>query len=130
MTPYTRHNEIQMLDCRQRHVDAEHFNQVQIALRRIDKQIRFKIPGLNHLDLILQQDAWIVVDRVLHDMPILAWTNFVTSGRDNLHEPINCEIRLYHFAARMVLNTTLEEMDKILRQALTDQNTKTAIPSR
>ena len=47
---------------------ANYFNQAQTALKRIGEQIRFKIPELNHLDLILQEDAWIVVDRVLDDL--------------------------------------------------------------
>ena len=33
-----------------------------------------------------------------------------------------CEIRLYHFAARMVLKTTLDTMEDILRQSLAEQD--------
>ena len=110
MPPYTRHNEVLMLNRRSGSVDANHFNQAQTALKRIGQQIRFKIPKLNHLDLILQEDAWIVVDRVLNDVPIVAWTDFQTEGRDNLHEPVPCEVRLYHFAALVILKTTLDAM--------------------
>ncbi len=120
MPPYTRHNEVPILNSRPGHVDADNFNQVQTALKRIDCQIRFKIPKLNHLDLIVQQDAWIVVDRVLNDVPIAAWTNFETKWRDSLHEPVPCEIRLYHFAARMILETTLDAMETILKQSLAE----------
>ena len=122
MSPYTRHNEVLILDQRPGDVDAGYFNKAQIALKRIGKQIRFKIPALNHLDLIVQKDAWIIVDRVLNDMPIVAWTDFQTDGRENLHEPITCEIRLYHFAARMILNTTLEAMETILSESIADRN--------
>ena len=107
-----------ILDRRPGIVDPNYFNRVQTALRRMQEQIRFRIPKLSHLDLIVQEDAWIVVDRVLNDMPIVAWTDFQTEGRDNLHEPISCEIRLYHFAARMILNRTLDAMAVILGQSL------------
>ncbi|MCW8943090.1 MAG: hypothetical protein OQK93_07935 [Gammaproteobacteria bacterium] len=122
MPPYTRHNEVLILDRRPGNVDANYFNQAQTALKRIGQQIRLKIPTLNHLDLIVQQDAWIIVDRVLNDIPVVAWTDFQTEGRNNLHEPIACEIRLYHFAARMVLKTTLDAMEDILGQSLAEQD--------
>jgi hypothetical protein len=115
--PYTRHNEVLVLDRHTDQMDANYFNRAKTALKRAREQIRFKIPTLNHLDLIVQKDAWIVVDRVLNDMPVVAWTDFQTEGRDNLHEPIPCERRLYHFAARMIVNTTLQAMDAILSQS-------------
>ncbi len=121
--PYTRHNEVLVLDRHTDQMDAGYFNRAQTALKRAREQIRFKIPTLNHLDLIVQKDAWIVVDRVLNDMPVVAWTDFKTDGRDNLHEPIPCERRLYHFAARMIVNTTLQAMDTILGQPVAEQNT-------
>lgn len=124
--PYTRHNEVLVLDRHNDQIDANYFNRAQTALKRSREQIRFKIPTLNHLDLIVQQDAWIVVDRVLNDMPVVAWTDFQTEGRDNLHQPIPCERRLYHFAARMILNTTLQAMDTILGQPVAEQNTDEA----
>ena len=122
MPPYTRHNEVLILDRRPGSVDANYFNRAQTALKRIGHQIRFKIPTLNHLDLIVQEHEWIIVDRVLNDIPVVAWTDFQVEGRDNLHEPITCEVRLYHFAARMVLKTTLDAMEDILGQSLAEQD--------
>ena len=121
MTHYTRHNEVLILDRRPGNVDAHYFNQAQTALKRIGPQMRFKIPTLNHLDLIVQDDAWIIVDRVLNDVPVVAWTDFQIDGRDSLHEPVPCEIRLYHFAARMILKTTLDAMEDILGQSLAEK---------
>ncbi len=126
MPAYTRHNEILILDSMPGHVEAHYFNVAQTALKRVADQWRFKIPTLNHLDLILQEDAWIVVDRVLNDVPVAAWTNFQTEGRDNLHEPVGCDIRIYHFAARMVFQTTLDAMETHLRQSLSEQQNKEA----
>jgi len=122
MQPYTRHDEVLILNRRPGSIDANYFNRAQTALKRIGHQIRFKIPTLNHLDLIVQEDAWIIVDRVLNDVPIVAWTDFQSEGRDSLHEPITCEVRLYHFAARMVLKTTLDAMEDILGATLAEQD--------
>lgn len=122
MPAYNRHNEVPILDTYPDSIEAKYFNVAQTALKRSQDPIRFRIPTLNHLDLLVQEDAWIIVDRVLNDIPIVAWTNFQKDGRNNLHEPIPCEIRLYHFAARMVLNTTLNAMQDILRHILAEQN--------
>ena len=124
MIRYTRHNEVMILDRRPGNVDAHYFNQARTALKRIRQQFRFKVPTLNHLDLIVQDDAWIVVDRVLNDIPIVAWTDFKTEGRDSLHEPIACEIRFYHFAARMIMKTTLDAMEEILGQIVAEKESK------
>ena len=123
MSNYTRHNEIQFLDSHQDTIEAKYFNVALTALKRSKDPIRFKIPGLNHLDLLIQPDAWIIVDRVLNDMPIVAWSGFNTEGRDNLHNPVSCEVRLYHFGARVVLNRTLIAMQEILGRTLKEKAT-------
>jgi hypothetical protein len=111
---YTRHNEVPQLSARAGKVDALYYNHVQTALKQLGNQIRLTIPRLKHLDLIIQKDAWIIVDTVLNDVPVVAWTNFKTKGRDSLHEPIQCEIRFFHYAASMILNRTLEAMELML----------------
>lgn len=120
-TPYTRHDEVPQLSSRAGKVDATYYNHVHTALKRLGNQVRFKIPKLKHLDLILQKDAWIIVDTVLNDFPIAAWTKFETEGRDSLHEPIQCEVLFFHYAASMILNSTLEAMDSLLVDALHKQ---------
>jgi len=115
---YTRHDEVPQYDSRSGKVDAIYYNHVQTALKKLGSQIRLQIPGLKHLDLIIQKDAWIIVDKVLNDVPVAAWTNFQTEHRESLHEPIPCTIRYYHYAARMVLNRTLEAMELLLGEEL------------
>lgn len=127
MPAYTRHNEVLILARWPGNIEARYFNAAQTALKRLSEPIRFKVPTLNHLDLIVQKDAWIVVDRVLNDMPVVAWTDFQTKGRDNLHEPIPCEIRIYHFAARMIFKTTLDAMEDILGKYLVEKSLKGAV---
>ena len=115
---YTRHNEVPQYDSRPGKVDAVYYNDVQTALKQLGSQIRLTIPKLKHLDLILQKDAWVIVDKVLNDVPIAAWTDFETEGRNSLHEPVKCQIRYFHYAARMVLNRTLEAMELLLGEEL------------
>jgi len=119
---YTRHNEIQQLQSKKTEVHANYYNHVQTALKRLGNQIRFKIPTLKHLDLILQNDAWIVVDAVLNDMPIIAWSDFKVERRETLHQPIECEIRFYHYAADKILNKTLEAMELVLGEKMMDDS--------
>ena len=115
---YNRHNEVPLLHHRQGKVQAVHYNHVQTALKQLGKQIRFPIPKLKHLDLILQKEAWIVVDRALSDFPILAWTDFQVEHRESLHEPIACEVLIFHYAASMILKRTLEAMELVLGEEL------------
>ena len=115
---YTRLDEVPVFERRDGSLDAHYFNDVQVALKRIGASIRLRIPKLKHLDLILQKDAWIIVDRVLNDVPIAAWTDFQADRRTSLHEPIPCQIRLYHINAKIILQQTLDTMASLLRDEL------------
>jgi hypothetical protein len=116
---YARHNDVPPMEVRHgRTVDARYYNHVQTALKKLGPEIRIRLTGLKHLDLIIQKDAWIVVDRVLNDVPVVAWTNFQVQHRESLHEPIVCEIRIWHALAGMILTRTLQAMDLLLGQEL------------
>jgi hypothetical protein len=115
---YKRLEDIPVYEFRDGTVDARYFNRVQIALHRLGESIRFAIPKLKHLDLILEPHTWIIVDRVLNDIPVAAWTGFESGQRDNLHQPVRCRIQLYHANADMVLARTLEAMETLLGEQL------------
>lgn len=118
---YTRLDDIPVFERRQSSMSALYFNHVQKALKHLGDSIRFEIPGLRTLELILQKDAWIIVDSGLNDYPIAAWTKFDTEYRDNLHENIPCELRFYHQHAGLVLDRTLEAMELILGEQLDEK---------
>lgn len=118
---YRRLDEVPVYEYRDGKLPAHYYNDVQIALKRLGEDIRFAIPRLKHLDLILQPDAWIIVDRVLNDIPVVAWTDFNIVQRNSLHEPISCQIRLYHAHGMMVMNRTLEAMEMVLGEMLDQQ---------
>ena len=114
MPDYHRHNEVPVFEHRNGKIDANYYNHARSVLKRINDNIRLQLPRLRTLDLILQPDAWIVVDRALNDFPIIAWTNFAIEKRSNIHEPISCAIKLYHANAGIILTRVLEAMELML----------------
>ncbi len=98
-------------DCR---VEAQYFNKIRLALRRLPSPIRLQLKHLQNLDMIIDEDSWTCVDSSLNDLPITAWTNFKANGRDNLHEPIECKLSYYHYQAAMVTKEALEITQELL----------------
>ena len=119
---YTRLDDIPIYELRDGEISALHFNHVQVALNRLGSSLRYPIPKLKHLDLILQKEAWIIVDRVLNDIPIAAWTDFKIEHREDLHQPIPCKLRIYHANANLILDRTLDAMELLLGEELTEQD--------
>lgn len=115
---YTGLDEIPVYERRASSIAALYFNHVQQGIKYLGNSIRFPIPKLRSLELILQKDAWIIIDSRLNDYPVAAWTLFKADHRDNLHEDIPCELRFYHQHAEMVLERTLEAMELILGEQL------------
>lgn len=115
---YDRLDDMPVFDRHPAKISATHYNHVKLALKRLGDEIRLAIPKLKTLDLILQNDAWIIVDRVLNDVPIAAWTEFQIEHRDNLHEDIDCLLKLYHMNAELILDRTLEAMELMLGEEL------------
>lgn len=115
---YTRHDEVPVYEQRAGNLDAALYNHVQLALKRLGKNLRLAIPGLKTLDLILQSDGWIVVDRALNDLPVAAWSDFHRADGRALHLPVACRIRLYHAHAGIILQRVLDDMDRWLSEQL------------
>lgn len=124
MSIYIRHDEVPVLATRQATVEAVYFNRVCVALRRRAAPPRVAIPGLKTLDLLLLDDAWVVVDRAFNDIPVLAWSDFEADCRDNLHEPIGCRVRFYHAHAGMIMNKVLKCLDELLGERLEELEPK------
>jgi hypothetical protein len=120
---YTRHDEVPVYEYRDGVIDATHYNTVQTAFKRLGDEIRLSIPKLKTLDLILQYDAWIVVDHAFNDVPIAAWTNFDIERRDALHTPVHCQLRLYHANGGIIIKRVLEAMELLLGERLNELET-------
>lgn len=119
---YTRHQEVPVYQYRRGFVSGQVYNQVWLALTRLPSPLRVSLPELKNMDIILQNDAWIVVDKAFGDVPVVAWTNFDNRHRDNLHRPIACQIRLFHAHAGRILLPCLQTLERLLRQRLCHAN--------
>jgi len=114
----SRLDELPVFETRQVDIRAEDYNLVHIALKRLGNPLRVELPKLRTLDLVLEKDAWIVVDRSLNDIPVIAWIDFKISHRQTLHEPVSCERRTYHTHALLIIDKVIEAMHLILGEKL------------
>jgi len=115
---YSRLDDMPVYELKHSSISAYFYNHVQIALNKLGEEIRLNLPKLQHLNLILQKDAWIITDTQLNDMPIAAWTHFEVQHRNNLHKDIPCQLKLYHMHASLILDRTLEAMELLLGEEL------------
>lgn len=100
-------------------VEAKYFNRVRLGLLRLENQLRFELPRLRSLDLLMDEEIWLCVDRSMNDLPVLAWMDFAIKERQALHEPVRCQLRFFHSHANIIAKTILEDMDKLLAERLT-----------
>ncbi len=87
---------------------AQRFNQVRLALLRLGEPIRFALPGLRTLEMVLEHDGWICIDAGLNDFPVLAWVDFEDAHREALHMPIPCKLYTYHAHAAVIEDRVLD----------------------
>lgn len=111
-----------MFEHRPTRLDANAFNRASLALKRAGGSLRFALPTLRHLDLILQEDAWIVVDRDLNDVPLVAWTAFEVDAEQRLHRPVACRLRLFHAQAGLLLGKVLADLASLLDARLAEED--------
>ncbi len=119
----SRIDQIPVYETRQVILRAQDYNLVKIALKRISNPLRFEIPNLRTLDFILEDDLWVIVDRSLNDIPVMAWNDFNDHPRTSLHENILCQKRIYHTHAHMIHDKAIEALQLVLGEKLNeDQN--------
>ncbi len=118
---YTRHLDVPVYEYRDILLDAALYNAVKLSLKRVDDTLRIRLTGLKTLDLILQEDAWIVVDRAFNDVPVIAWNQFERSNELSLHRPVSCELRLFHAHGGILLERILSETESTLKGMLKQQ---------
>jgi len=114
----TRLDDLPVFEIQRLTVRAVDYNLVQIALKRLGTPLHIELPRLRTLELILEKDSWIVIDRALNDMPVLAWVDFGLDQRSSLHEPIPCQRRSYHTHALLIVDKVIEAMHLILGERL------------
>ena len=102
-------------------IGAEQFNRTRLALMRFENPLRLVLPGLRGLDMMIDRDTWLCIDRTLNDLPVLAWTDFQITGR-GLHEPVACRALYFHAYANVIVKTALADVHRILKERLRRAN--------
>ncbi len=114
----TRLDDVPVFASRPDRLEAACYNLWRRARRRFGSPLRIPLPSLKEMALILEDDAWVVIDQRQYDMPVLAWIGFQSEGRDALHEPVACTLNYYHFMASQLRGKVLELMKQDLEQRL------------
>ncbi len=118
----SRLDNLPIFDARETDVSAEDFNLVSLALKRLGSPIRLELPRLRSLDFILEPDTWIIVDRSLNDVPIVAWLDFKRHDRRGLKDPVHCQRRTYHTHALIIIHKAFDAIHAILGRRLFEMN--------
>ncbi len=99
-------------------VSAAHYNLWRRAKSHLTFPLRFPLPGLRGLVMIVDKHEWLCADETLNDLPVLCLMEFDDQGRDTLHTPVKCKLNYYHFAASKIRDQVLELMQQELEQRL------------
>jgi len=100
-------------------IEANYYNHVRLALMRIDNPLRVELPGHRGLEVILHDSYWFCIDGLHDDLPIMAWCDFDTRHHSHaLHQPVPCQLCLYHMHAGLIMGSALEALDQTLVEKL------------
>ena len=114
-----RINDLPALRIFPKTIEAVCYNHVRLALRRISNPLRVALPEHRGLEIILSDHYWLCVDITNDDQPIMVWLDFDTSNHNQaLHEPVPCQLRLFHTHAGLVMGSALDALDECLAEKL------------
>ena len=99
-------------------IEAACYNRVRLALLRIANPLRIALTRHRGLEVILHDNSWLCVDSFAEDQWVMAWRDFQIHARDNLYEPIACNLWLYHHCAGLIMGSALDEMHQVVEQHL------------
>ena len=104
-------------------MEAVHYNNVFLALRRLGDPLRLMLPGLRSFEVYLDRDTWVCFERTREHQPLLAWTSFRGNARSGLYEPVPCRLLLYHPYASLLMRNLPEEISRLLIRRLSHRAT-------
>lgn len=99
-------------------IEAAYYNRVRLALLRLTNPLRITLTQHRGLEVILHDDHWLCVDSFANDQPVLVWRDFQIHARENLYEPIACELHLYHHCAGLIMGSALDDLYQAVEQRL------------
>lgn len=102
-------------------IEAVCYNHVRLALRRLSNPLRVDLPDHPGLEIILNDHHWLCIDSIYDDQPIMLWLDFDTCSHNQaLHNPVPCQLRLYHTHAGLVMGSALDALDQALIENLAE----------
>ena len=101
-------------------VSARLYNLWRRAKLHFALPIRIAFPGHPGMVMILEEREWVCANERQNDLPVLAWVDFEDRGRAALHEPVNCKLNHYHYAASKFRAAGLSVMEQSLEKYLRD----------
>lgn len=104
----SRLNDIPTLKSVPTYIEAEYYNRIRTGLKRFGSPLRIELINLRGLDFMVEDDAWVCVDRTMNDLPILAWIDFELKNRSGLQESVPCHLRFFHSHADLICGTVLD----------------------
>lgn len=99
-------------------IEAACYNHVRLALLRLENPLRIALTRHRGLEVILHDDSWLCVDSFANDQRVLAWREFKIHPRDNLHQPIACELWLFHHSAGLIMGAALDDLHYVVEHRL------------
>lgn len=99
-------------------IQAEDYNRVRLALVRLGSPLRVPLAGMRCLEMEVDEKRWLCLDTCASDRPVLAWTGFESGGRSAIHEPVSCELRIFHVHGGLVMGEILESLVRSLQERL------------
>ncbi len=99
-------------------INAQLYNITRLATIRFGTPLRLRLPGLRTIDVILNRNTWVCVDRAMYDLPALAWTHINHEARLALHTPVESELHYYHIHANISAHKVLDSLHAGLEEML------------
>jgi len=118
----TRIHDMPVYATRTDEVDAPLYGLWRRARLHLQFPLRFDLPGMKQMTLIIEDDSWVVVDQNQYDLPVMAWLSFQDSDRSSLHTPVTCTVNYYHYLANQLHDKVLRHMANYLQSQLNEFN--------
>lgn len=115
-----RLSEVPAMASARMRMPAKRYARARQALRHTADPLRMALQGLRGLDVIIEEQVWLCVDRTLDDLPVIAWLEFEPEPGRGLLDPVPCRVQFYHFHAQAIMDCVLERVDELLEARLAD----------
>lgn len=110
-------NNVQPLRIFPQKMRASTYNTIRLGILRIADPLILTLQNKPNIKCYLYRHKWIVVDTILEEFPLVVWRNFSIRNR-SIHEPVDCQVYVYHMMAGRLMGTALYDIEEQLDQIL------------